>query len=425
MRITSFILAVCAMLAVGGAAGAAPGDGGTSDFYRWNDAVPARPGLLLRHEPLPVALGLAGAGKAERILYASTRGWGRRAPIATSGEIFLPKGTAPKGGWPIIAWAHGTTGIADICAPSWTAPSPRDATYLNAWLAQGYAIVATDYEGLGTPGPHPYMGMKSAAYSVLDAVRAARRAFPELGSAIVVVGQSQGAHAALAAGLVAPQYAPELDIRGVVATGVPGEKGFEAAADALPSDRIAKAVPIDPDTPRSRVRGLRLDRFDGWALVYFEYFASYGAVEPGFRPAAWLTPRGMALFDELKAGRQGPVTHAFLAEKPPLSAVFRKNPTVLEWRHAGARRYPDPAFAMPVFFGIGLADSYTAPELAFNVARSACLRGSRIQVRFYPGLGHAETVLPSQRDSSLFVRAVFAGETPPDDCATLAWPGRR
>ncbi|MEA1146259.1 hypothetical protein U8M64_28080, partial [Klebsiella pneumoniae] len=82
----------------------------------------------------------------------STDGLDGTTPIAVSGALFVPKGTPPVGGWPLMAWAHGTVGSADRCAPSLNERSPRDTRYLNYWLDQGYAIVATDYQGLGTPG---------------------------------------------------------------------------------------------------------------------------------------------------------------------------------------------------------------------------------------------------------------------------------
>ena len=62
---------------------------------------------------------------------------------------------SPAGAWPIVAWTHGTVGVADVCAQSYTQRSDRDKAYLGTLLAQGYALVATDYQGLGTPSPHP------------------------------------------------------------------------------------------------------------------------------------------------------------------------------------------------------------------------------------------------------------------------------
>ena len=133
--------------------------------------------------------------------------------------------------WP-IAWAHGTTGIADVCAPSWGPRSARDTDYLYAWLAQGYAIVATDYQGLGTPGGHPWLYVRPEAYSVLDSVRAALDAFPVLSKSVVIVGQSQGGHAAVSASLLSSRYSPELHIKGTVVTGVPGMSPFAPSTKA-------------------------------------------------------------------------------------------------------------------------------------------------------------------------------------------------
>src|ERR1700747_953786 len=95
------------------------GDGGVSAFYVWDKMVPGTPGKLLRQEPLASTLMLTNASKGLRVLYTSTDGLDNKTPITVSGAIYFPKGTAPTGGWPIIAWTHGTTGIADVCAPSW------------------------------------------------------------------------------------------------------------------------------------------------------------------------------------------------------------------------------------------------------------------------------------------------------------------
>jgi hypothetical protein len=130
------------------------GDGRVADFYRWDAAIPG-PGKLLRQEELEPTLGLANAGAQFRILYSSTDGVDGKAPNVVSGLLFLPRGGPPVGGWPLMAWAHETAGMADICAPSWVGYSTKVESFLNAWLAHGIAIVATDYQGLGTLGPHP------------------------------------------------------------------------------------------------------------------------------------------------------------------------------------------------------------------------------------------------------------------------------
>ena len=125
------------------------GDGGVSAFYVWDKEVPGTPGQLLRQEPLPERLMLANASKGLRVLYTSTNGIDGKTPITVSGAVYFPKGTAPSTGWPVVAWGHGHTGIADVCAPSWAPRRQRDIDYLNAWLAQGFAIAATDVPRIG------------------------------------------------------------------------------------------------------------------------------------------------------------------------------------------------------------------------------------------------------------------------------------
>jgi pimeloyl-ACP methyl ester carboxylesterase len=150
------------------------------------------------------------------VLYRSTGADGK--PTAVSGAVAVPRGKAPKGGWPVITWAHGTTGIADSCAPTRSnALGGYDHALLEGWLKAGYAVVRTDYAGLGTPGTHPYLIGVSEGRSVLDMVRAARKLDKHIGKRVIIAGHSQGGHAALWAAALAPKWTPELTIRGTVA----------------------------------------------------------------------------------------------------------------------------------------------------------------------------------------------------------------
>ena len=160
------------------------------------------------------------AGSRSRlILYRSTGPDGKAN--AVSGSVALPKGKAPKGGWPVITYAHGTTGSADTCAPTRGYDAGTLVSYayplLKRWLKAGYAVVRTDYEGLGTPGVHAFLGGETEGRSVLDAVRAARKLEPRLSKRYVIAGHSQGGHAALFATSLAPSWTPELRLRGTVA----------------------------------------------------------------------------------------------------------------------------------------------------------------------------------------------------------------
>lgn len=191
---------------------------GLPDFYGVPDPLPeGAHGDLIKSEPL-TSEGLHGS--LWRVMYLSESVQGD--PIAVTGLVAVPSGTAPEGGWPVITWAHGTTGIADSCAPSLD-PSGIDRL-ANALLDAGYAVTATDYEGQGTPGRHPYIAGVSEGRGVVDIVTAARQ-MPEVDASAryVIWGHSQGGHAAMFAGHIAAGWAPDLDLLGVVAGAPPSQ----------------------------------------------------------------------------------------------------------------------------------------------------------------------------------------------------------
>ncbi len=367
------------------------GDGRVSPFYTWTGDIPDQPGRMLRTEPLEPTLGQARAGQQFRILYSSTDGMDGKTPVVVSGAFFEPTGTPPAGGWPLIAWAHGTTGMADICAPSWEARSYRDVRYLNTWLGQGYAVVATDYQGLGTPGPHPYLAVRPEAYSVLDSARAVLHGFHEVANRIVIVGQSQGAGAAFATAGFAPGYAPDLDIRGSVATGIP----------YLTPDILRAPPPRSPEPERP-------DR-----TVAYELYIGLMAQQshPSLRAR------------DLFAARAVPVSE--LARTACLPSLFGDVLSAgLNWENAfntpgylaafasvlPAMEYPTLKLRQPIFIGTGEQDHDVRPARQLALVKNACAAGSVVEAHLYAGLNHSETVNASLKDSLPFVRKVLAGE---------------
>ncbi len=203
-----------------------------ADFYAPPTHVPAKHGELIRSKTLTGAA--APAPRTELLLYSSKGVAGK--PVAVSGTITYPKGKAPKGGWPVVTWAHGTTGIADQCAPSrLTSSGDPDLTGLvtyayplfRRWLKAGWAVARTDYEGLGTPGVHPYLIGTSEGRATLDVALAAPKVNRKR---VIISGHSQGGHAALWANSLAPSYASKLTIRGTVAFAPESHTGEQAQA---------------------------------------------------------------------------------------------------------------------------------------------------------------------------------------------------
>ena len=237
-------LALCAAAAFAASAGAATdepvkGPKGAA-FYTPPKHISKDPGDLIWQRKAKGLMAVDGAKSNTLVLYTTATEHGKTA--AVSGAVSIPKGKPPKQGWPVISFAHGTTGIADSCAPTRIAadsPMAGGVTYLDPqveeWVDAGYAVVRTDYRGLGTPKEvHQYLIGKPAGRSVVDIVSAARDLGLDIGKKYLIAGHSQGGHAALwAAGPDAQKFAPKLKLRGTIAY-APGSHIAEQA-DLLPA----------------------------------------------------------------------------------------------------------------------------------------------------------------------------------------------
>lgn len=168
--------------------------------------------------------------------------------VQATSLVFTPNVPPPAGGWPIVVWAHGTTGVADTCAPSKAALADSTKDLISKLLAAGYVVVAPDYEGLGTPGIHPFLNVKSEAFSITDAVVATRNYLSQrnllTSKKWLTVGHSQGGHAALSAA----QYASraQLDYKGTVAVAPASNLGFilVAGEQSVVNATLDKKIPM-------------------------------------------------------------------------------------------------------------------------------------------------------------------------------------
>ncbi|MBS0965616.1 alpha/beta fold hydrolase [Acetobacter okinawensis] len=359
-------------------------------------------GELTQYKPLAADLGVKGSGPSFSIRYLSTNGVTGTGLVPVTGAVIYPAGPAPAGGWPIVAWAHGTVGIADSCAPSRNPRSARDQTYLGEWLHRGFAIVATDYQGLGSDGTHPYLNARTEAYSVLDGVRAALAGLPDLSNNIMIVGQSQGAGAAFASAAYAPEYAQALHIRGVVATGIP-----------YMSPEVIKAVlHAKPQKSESGI-----DPVVAYALLIG---ASEAGLNPAFNPEQAFTERAMPEFHAASEICARPLMERIRAEGLTRANTFE--PTLVQALSPAfkAMEFPTLKLDVPLFVGIGTTDRDVAPQGQLMLVKDACKAGTLVQAHLYKGQDHSQAVLASMEDSAAFTKAVMSGEPVQAVCKPVA-----
>ncbi|WP_370290867.1 lipase family protein [Nocardioides sp.] len=179
----------------------------------------ARPGAVLATGPAGVTSQVAGASRSIVITYETTTSAGE--PVPATGLLLVPAGPAPADGWPLVVYGHMTTGAADRCAPTQGVPGHSELRRMQqgddlarSLLAAGVAVARPDYEGLGTPGGHPYLQGGSLGRSMIDMVRATRDLIP-LNGRWIASGHSEGGVAALNVADVRQASVPGMELRGV------------------------------------------------------------------------------------------------------------------------------------------------------------------------------------------------------------------
>lgn len=355
-------------------------------FYKPPKKLPKGHGKLIWYAKSGGLVPLSNASVNDNVLYTSKSPQGER--IAVSGSISLPEGKPPKGGWPIISWAHGTTGVADVCAPSRNAPGdPAEAyiSYVNPvlsdWLKAGYAVLRTDYQGLGTPGKAPYLIGKSEGRSTLDIVRAARQLEPSLSNKYVIAGHSQGGHAALFAAGNAEKWTPELKLEGTMAY-APASHMYQQAL-ALPSlttpsglSALATTIVYGATTANPRV--------DAQKLLSDPPLAFYPELDQTCLPQLGASNKlgGIAPADLLRSG----------AKTGALYKVLQTN-------------NPDVTTSAPILLLQGTADTTVFPFLTDSLDAELNTSGDSVDYQKYPGVDHGDIVSAAESQAMDFLEA--------------------
>jgi len=379
------LVAVLAVVAFAGVITASPASAdkapGGLKFYAPPKNLTGKHGDLIRVRALPRSKALSGAAKSFLLLYRSTSIAGK--PIAVSGTLAVPKGKAPKGGWPVVSWAHGTTGAADTCAPS-RFSNPIDPN-LNDWLKAGYAIASTDYEGLGTPGPHPYLIGASEARGVIDIVTAAAQVDRSIGRRWVAAGHSQGGHAALWAAALGEKWAPKLTLLGVDAY-APGSHIHE---------EVEAARGLTTASPLSVIGALLVG-----GLV---------AASPStFKPADMLTPAALALLPDIEKRCNDELGAADSWGGIAPAAIRREgyDRTAL-YKTIDANDPRRLRITVPILMQQGKADALVFPAFTDAVVAALKANGSKIDYRSYDGADHGSVIASGRKDTIAWLKGIF------------------
>lgn len=336
------------------------------------------PGVVLSSSTTSLPPELSSLATAKKISYVTTTVTG--TPAISTGLVLTPvTGKNNK----IVAWGHGSTGLADQCAPSadqqyfW--PEARAA--VAELLSRGWTVAATDYPGLGSTGSHPYLVGASAGRAIIDSVKAARHLDAALGTDYAVDGHSQGGQGGLFANQLAPAYDGELTLRGTAAI--------------APVSNLDQIAPLIPGTPGQ-----------GYLVM-----ALYGiqAVEPTFVPNAYLAAPAQTKTSSVSTGCLYEIlgTYADLApaELVPNGEV---SPTVL----AKLAQYGNPATtatSAPVLVVQGTADDSVPYDITAGLLVPELGAYSQpVDFVTIDGAGHDQAVFDSTETVADWIAARFA-----------------
>ena len=358
---------------------------GSGDFYDVPTPLPSgRPGQVIRVQPVTDTRIVNAL--VLRVMYHSQDLAG--ADVAVTGIVAVPQGIGPHGGRPVISWGHGTVGMGPSCAPSRSDDADIDRLAQH-FLDAGYVWAATDYKGLGPPGQRlAYQSGGTEGRSAIDIVRAAHNIpTADAGASWAMYGHSQGGHAALFAGQLAPTYAPELALVGTVAA-------------APSSDTSYLAVNADNGARAFLVMALL-----GLAADY-----------PQLRPADYLTQKALDLAPIVDGGCLRDVYTAYKTLAPGETLIANPNEVEPAKTIFAANAPGQVKTAVPILIVHGTNDTTIPPETTKVLADQMCALGQVVERVTYDGETHATIIDAVTADVDHWLDDRFAGVPAPTSC---------
>lgn len=364
-------------------------------FYKVPAHIPHAPGALIKHERIRVA-GITGA--VYRVMYVSTTVTTK--PVAVTGLVIVPPGSPPPGGFPVVAWGHGTNGMATQCAPSLHVLSTTTAMpRVNSLLSQHWVVTASDYQGEGTPGPLPYLVGPVAARDTIDLVRAVQHLrLAHANRHYVVWGHSEGGQTAMFSLHIAASYAPTLDLLGVVA--------------GAPPSQFALIYTFLKTSP---YRFYLIMGALGFETAYGPKKAPLGQV---------LTKKGLSLVPDLTKGCFTAVDKVI--DRYTLTQLVKKNPfKIPDWKallEANDPEYFSSPAKAPLLIIQGGADEQIPVISTQILAQHLCSVGQDVERWIYPGKSHTGVLTVSIPDMVHWIADRFAGMASPDPYKPVGMP---
>jgi hypothetical protein len=349
-------------------------------FYDTPDPLPpGKPGVLIRSTALDeydLPLGVS----AVRLLYHSRSGNGD--DVAASGVVLFPDRKPPAGGWPVIAWAHGLTGVARQCAPSLTR-NLQHGTFLSMYVNIGYAVVATDYTGLGTSFRNAFADTPSNASDVIYSIDAARCAVPQLSSRWIAMGTGEGAVNALAVAEL------EHDIRD---------------PNYLGSITLSRLADLQ-------------DIFEPLSGVSYNLplFLAYGVktVYPRFEVSDILTDKALPLYQKIGQSCGQTETGPTVSAAEMLKPNWASNKFVQQYfsrNRIGFKSANSPLLVIS-------SETDSSINQTTNIVARLCKQGDRVQFEKYPEYDPGRVIGDSVRDQIAWIQARFANRSVPANCS--------
>lgn len=359
------------------------------------------PGTVIKSEPIAEAPeGIV----AQRFVYVSQTADGDNQ--AVSGLYVTRAGPEPgPNGRPLVTLAHGTTGNSPGCGVS-LAPFTPGSTGYPTWdltiaglVGSGFAVVATDYANLGVPGVPDYITMKGEGADVLNAARAAYR-LDRTGldrSKTAIMGHSQGGHAALSAAYIAPDYAPELSIKGTIAM---------APALFPPAPVLRTFIAQNPDDDAAGFLSFLSYIVQSWSDNFPDQIA----------PQDIFTEKGLAASE---AGQRTCLTQTAEQFKGPKKDFINSDlpDSIVQ---LAADNFPVyEKYAHPLLIQQGLKDVVVVPGVNIAAARTFCEQGSVVNLQTFPADEHSTLLLTGKADATSWLQDRFNNVPVRSDCEAM------